>query len=354
MDTDTPGRKPNAQPDAHSRTWQRRVVVRPAVDGRPESLSRVAFSPDSQRFAAGDSKGRLIVRDRSGAMVAETKVPSGHSATLVAWSPDGAYIATSCHKEVRLWRSNDLVEVAHENGISGQMAFCGGGKWLAILDWRKLRLQSVPSLKNIAIFEIDDGGYNNCEADCLAADPAGSMIAVFDRGGYEDDDTNHISSSATPKMRLIAAERMLVESERKFYSHNPYQLEFDPWRRRILILNDEKIGVWPLTGEPFRQFNPWTALRKRFGDGGKAIAVSKDYVVSIVKTGWPHQAIEFLDPLTFDRLASTNLPPRVQIEWIAASPDGVTLVTPERGADDAYYVGGAWHNKFGLQIWSVE
>jgi len=341
---DTPGRKSNAQPDAHSRTWQRRVVARPAIDGRPESSFRVAFSPDSQRFAAADSKGRLIVRDRSGAVVAKTKVPSGHGATLVAWSPDGVCIATSCYNEVRLWRSDDLVEVAHEGGISGQMAFCGGGKWLAILDRRKLRLQSVPSLKSIAIFEIDDGGWNNCAADCLTADPAGSMIAVFDRGGWEDDDTNHISSCATPQMRLIGAESMSVESERTFFNRSPYQLEFDAWRRRIVILNNEEISVWPLTGEPFRQFNPWTALRKRFGEGGKAIAVSKDYVVSIVNTGWPHQVIEFLDPLTFERLASTDLPPRVQIDWIAASPDGATLVTPEPGAD----------NKLGLQLWSLE
>ena len=262
----------------------------------------------------------------------------------VAWSPDGACIATSGYNEVRLWRSSDLADVAHEKGVSGQMAFCGGGKWLAILHARKVCVRSVPSLENVGVFEIDDGGYNNCDVDCLVADPAGSIIAVFDRGGYEDDDTNHISSSATPKMRLIAAERMSVESERTFHNRNPYQLEFDPWRHRILMLNSERISIWSLSGEPLGEFKPWAALRERFGEGGKAIAVSKDYVVSIVNVGWPRQAIEFLDPLTFARLASTDLAPRVQFEWIAASPDGATLVTPEPGAE----------RTFGLQVWSVE
>lgn len=341
---DTPGSNPNTiRSDAHVPTWQGRVVARPLIDGRPEALSRVAFSPDSQRFAAADAKGRLLVRNRTGAVVAKSQVPSGHSATLVAWSPDGAHIATSCHNGVRLWRSDDLVEVAHEKG-GGQMAFGGGGKWLAVLDWRTLRLQSVPSLKNIGTFKIDDGGYNNCDADCLAADPAGSMIAVFDRGGYEDDDTNHVVSSATPKMTLVAAEKMSVESVREFHSRNPYQLEFDPWRRRILILNDQKISVWSLAGEPFCDFDPWAAIRGRFGEGGRAIAVSKDYVVSIVKTKAPTPVIEFLDPWTFGRLASVDLRQKVEPAWIAASPDGAAVVTPEPSVD----------GKFGVQIWSVE
>jgi hypothetical protein len=74
------------------------------------------------------------------------------------------------------------------------------------------------------------------------------------------------------------------------------------------------------------------------------MAVSKDYVVAVVRSAARNQVIEFLDPMTFDRLASVDLPPRTEPEWIAASADGATVVTPELSSDD----------RSGVRIWYVE
>ena len=118
----------------------------------------VAFSPDGQYLAAGDTKGDIIIRRvADGQPVGRFQ---GHSAWVVslAYSPDGQYLASgSCDCTAKIWDINTgqclhtLKEHEHE---VWSVAFSPSGQTLATgCDDNKARLWDVSTGECIRVFQ---------------------------------------------------------------------------------------------------------------------------------------------------------------------------------------------------------
>jgi WD40 repeat protein len=320
-----------------------RVTPRPVSGGHTALIERASFSPDGERFVAGDGNGGLIVRTRGGEITAKIRVPhagasSNSQVRAVAWSPDGSRIAVHEYGGVRLRRPADLAEEAEEKSIgTGPIAFGGGGRWLALLSsGASLSVRGVPAFDDLGSHFLSRGSFQYFSADELAADPHGSLIAVGDDGGCDETAMGATTARGEPQVTLIDADRraQIGAIER---GHPIFGLEFDPWRGRVLTVLHGDIGAWSRTGEAIARFAPYPNSYAR------SLAVSERWIATAPTTE-DRARIDFFAPDTYERLATVELPGPFAPRWIAASADGGAFVTPElpRNRD------------FAVRIWTVE
>ena len=59
-----------------------RVTPRPVSGGHTALIERASFSPDGERFVAGDGNGGLIIRTHGGEITVETFIGSGTTFTV--------------------------------------------------------------------------------------------------------------------------------------------------------------------------------------------------------------------------------------------------------------------------------
>lgn len=319
-----------------------RVTPGPVSGGHSALIERASFSPDGERFVAGDGNGGLIVRTRDGEITAKVRVPragatSSAQVRAVAWSPDGSRIAVEEYGSVRLRRPADLAEEAEAKRIGGgPLAFGGGGRWLALLSGDSLSVRGVPAFDDFGLHLLRRGSYEYFSADMLAVDPHGFLIAVADDGGCDETAMGARTAQGEPQVTLIDAERR-VQLRAIERGHPIFALEFDPWRGRLLTVLHRDVGAWSRKGEAIARFAPYP------GSYARSLAVSEQWIATAPSTG-ERARIDFFDPDTYARLATVDLPGPVAPRWIAASADGGTFVTPELP-----------HNRdFAVRIWTVE
>ena len=304
-----------------------RVTAGFVSGGHTALIERASFSPDGERFVAGDGNGDLIVRTRGGEITAKLRVPpagkySKPQVRAVAWSPDGSRIAVHEYGGARLRRPADLAEEAEAKSIgTGPLAFGGGGRWLALLSGASLYVRGVPAFDDLGFHSLSRGSFEYFTADTLAADPQGSLIAAGDDGGCDETAMGARTAQGEPQVTLIDAERRAqigaIERGRPIFG-----LEFDPWRGRLLTVLHGDVGVWSRTGEPIARFAPYPNSYAR------SLAISERWIATVPTTG-DRARIDFFDPQTYQRLATVDLPGPFAPAWIAASPDGSAFVTPE-------------------------
>ncbi len=119
--------------------------------------------------------------------------------------------------------------------------------------------------------------------------------------------------------------------------HFVRRLAFDPWRGRILTVAYQEMGVWLPNGEPVRRFHPYEGVSVR------AFALTERWLVTVPDTPPRSTQLDLWDAQTLQHLTRVPLPPGISTEWIVASPDGRTLLTPEIPED----------GDFGIRVWAI-
>jgi WD40 repeat protein len=290
-------------------------------------IQRPAFSPDGTQFVAGDLKGGLILRTRTGKIIARLGVPAASPYSeprvlAVAWSPDGAHIAVHEYGSVRLRNPRDLIETAEANHVGkGPLAF--GERWLAILSDGMVHLRSVPTLKEAGFVTFTREVFQYFSSDTLAAH--GSLIAVGDDGGSNETAMGITTAHGIAQVTLIDADRKKIVGaiER---DQGVHQLEIDPWRGRIVTSTYGDMGIWSVTGEPIRRFAPY---EKTYVG---AFAIAENWIATAPSNA---PRLDLWNPTTLERIASAEL--SSVPGWIAAN--GRMLLTPE--------------GNFGIRAWST-
>jgi WD40 repeat protein len=307
-----------------------RIIPGKVCGGHRESIHPVSFSPDGDRFVAGDQGGGLIVRSREGDLLAKTVVEAAgpHSrpqVKSVAWSPDGSRIGVHEHGAVRLRGADDLVEESHQKNLgTGRLAFAGGGRWLAALSASSVAVRGVPELDDRGLHLLARGGYEYFTCGSLTADPDGPIIAVGDDGGCDETAMGMKLASGEPQVTLIdAGGKAIVGAVER--GHPIHELVFDRWRRRLLVLTfGGEVGVWSPDGAAVTRFTPYP------GNYVRSLAVCERWIATVpnaAPVGSP--TLDFWNPSTYERLDTVPLQRRAGPSWIVASPDGGTLVMPE-------------------------
>lgn len=306
-----------------------------------EGATRFAFAPDGARFVVGDSTGNIAVRSSAdGAPLVSAHVPpvgqyvKRASLTAIAWSPDGALIATIENATiVRLRRSDDLSIVSELDGRFGALdalAFGDGGAFLAVAN-RDLRIRKVPSLEEIRTMPIARKDLDTFDVHAVACAPSGSVVVTCDSGGYSEDENDVRTDSDAPAVGLFdistGTVRWLAGTARE------EDVCFDRWRDRIYTVSYELgTAVWSTAGALVRRWRPYES--RRSGDYvpfARLLAVSEPHLATMPdRNARTHATIDLWSAYSFAHLASIDLPKDEEAHSLASSPDGTLLVTPMR------------------------
>jgi hypothetical protein len=247
----------------------------------------------------------------------------------VAWSPCGSLIAAIEENSVRLRHAADLSEagaVAEYIG-KGPMALGGDGTWLAVLSEGSARILEFPGLEPRHLELLGRGGFEYFHVRALAGDPHGPLIAVSDDGGRNETAMGAALDRGVPQVTLFDVDRRAVTGVIEEGQH-VHRLAFDPYRGFILTAAYHEMGVWTPGGELAQRFRPYEGLSVR------AFAVSERWLVTCPDAPVGQGRLDLWDASSFEHLATAEVPRRVSPDWIAASPDGRTLLVSESVADN--------------------
>lgn len=322
-----------------------------------EGATRFAFAPDGSRFVVGDSTGRIVVRSSSGTALVSAQVPPVGTykkrATVhaLAWSPDGAYIATIDNATtIRLRRSEDLSIVGELDGFGAldDLAFGGGGSFLAIAS-RELRIRAVPSLEEIRTMPIARKTLDNFDVYAVACAPSGPLVVTCDTGGYSEDENDVKTDSDAPATALFDADADAGTVRWFEKTGREEDVLFDRWRDRILTVSHENgTTIWSPNGTRVRSW--WPYATRRNGDYvpyASCLAVAEPFLVTMpdrhVRT---KLTVDLSDPTSFALLASADFVVDEEARSLAVSPDGTRIVTSMREPGTV--------RDHGIRLWRVD
>jgi YD repeat-containing protein len=176
----------------------------------------------------------------------------------------------------------------------------------------------------------------SCATTTIAADPTGPLLAVGDDGGCDETAMGMRLRSGEPRVTLLDAERGEVVGVLEVGGH-VHQLAWDPWRGRIIAATYGDVEIWTAAGEPVRRFRPYESTH------ATTFTITERWLATAARHAYNHATLDVWDAATLERLASVDLPGGIPPRWIAATPDGRTLLTPRlpEGGD------------FGIQPWSL-
>jgi WD40 repeat protein len=313
------------------------------IGGHEGETGHVRFSPDGERLLAGDAAGTLVLRSRSGEVLASVRTPAARAGGKpcvygIAWSPDGRYVAAIESGVARLRRATDLGVVSERpEAMYGPLAFCNRGAALAIAVGTELRLLSVPDLAALATTPIQRRYLPEFYASGLTSDPDGTLVVTCDDGGREEDETCHAIDRDSPQLTLFDGATGKVLSV--VGNELSYGVVFDPWRRRLYSVTYRGVEIWSPDGTLLQRWEPYAA---RTSNDTRTfcqhVAISAGYLVTVPDGTWrTPRTIDLWDPETYAQLATLETPNAAA--WIAASPDGSMLVTPADAMDGDH---GLW------------
>lgn len=323
---------------APPRARQAATLVAGAVaSGHRGPVTPPAFAPDGKRFVACDRTGLLVVHERRGeelvaaarCKVEPARVSSRGRDGGVAWSPTGERIAVHERTGVRMRDPRDLSEL----GIAGQigdgaLAFGGAGTWLAALDAGRLTILAMPALTPHHVVFTASG-------DAMAVAPLGDLAVVVDGGGTEETamgmTTHH--DPATITVLQVGAKRTTTIAP-----GGPVRdVVYDRWRQHVIASRfGGEIAMWTPDGAPVRRFQPYDV-------GVRALAVTEHWLVMIPDRPIGDAVLDLWSIDGTERVASAPIPGGLASSWVVASPDGNTLLTPERPA----------RGNFGIRTWTI-
>lgn len=307
----------------------------------------VAFAPDGSRFVVGDQMGKIVVRTRDGEALHSTQLPiprqyAKHGlVSSIAWSPDGAYIASIDDAvTIRLRRADDLSVVTELGGFGALdgFVFGGGGRFLAVAN-RTLRILRVPTLEVIRTMPIARKDLDTFDVSGITCAPHGTVVATCDTGGYSEDENDVKTDVDEPQTALFDTEtghvRWLAKAGREL------SIRYDRWRDCLYTVSYENgTTVWSPDGQLVRRWRPYGP------SFGAHLAVAEPFLATM--PAWAARVkptIDLWDPSTFALIARADLPPNEETGGLSPSPDGTRMVTSMRvpGTVRAH----------GLRLWSL-
>ena len=323
-----------------------RLTPSGTIGGHDGPIEPPAFSPDGRRLVSGDAAGWLVARMRVGGEfreIARVQVPaagpySKPQVRAVVW-PTAELVVTHEYGAVRIRLAGAGLAAAHEQPHvgTGKIAAGGGSTWVGVLSDDSVYVLDLPSLNYRAVVTPAREDYEYFNVTALAADPAGSLLAVSDDGGADETSMGVRTAVGEPQVTLADATTGAVVAaiERGTSVH---RLAWDPWRGRIIVATFGDVGVWSPAGEPIHRLGPYE------GTYARAVAVSEHWIATAGQHDYARATLDLWHPTTFAPLASADLPLPVASDWIVAAPDGHSLLTP------ALPVAG----EFAMQLWSVD
>lgn len=328
-----------------------RIVQGEAAGGHGRGIEAPAFSPDGARIVSGDRQGWLIVRERRGEgagtrfeTVARVRVPaagqfSRPEVRSVTWpSVPGDLIAAHERASIRVRRADDLAEVRALQVGTGPIAVGGGGRWLAALGDAWVYVVGFPDLDQRGYHALYRGDFEYFHVHELAADPAGSLLAVSDDGGRDETAMAMVLRSGEPQVTLLDAERGAVAGAIEEGKHVS-QLAWDRWRSRwIAATFGREVNAWSAAGEPAGRFRPYENTYVR------TLAVAERWIATAASHAHNHATFDLWEPETFAHLASVRFAVGYAPGWIVPSPDGRIFLTPAIPGDRDPLI----------RVWSVE
>jgi WD40 repeat protein len=226
-----------------SRTWQAEALQQ-QHPGQARLPTRLAFSPDGKRLAVGRIDGAVDLCDvASGERVVRFEPagapevhPSRRGVTALAFSPDGSTLAVGhgsfflysgapYNQAVRIWdvRSGKLLRtLPHTNSIYS-LAFTSDGALLASVAGRVVRLWNVEDWQSIRTWQTPG------LIDSLALSPGNDLIAAGE-GGREVHVWEVRSGKARPQQQ---------EPERRVRA-----LAFTPDGRGLVVGGNQFVQLW--------------------------------------------------------------------------------------------------------------
>ena len=321
-----------------------RIVGGEAVGGHRSAIQPPAFSPDGWRFVSGDGAGWVIVRERRGngfATAARVQAPaagpySNPQVRAVAWADSGLVVAHE-HGAIRVRSAGELAEVhAQPNVGTGPLAVGGGGAWLAALSDSSVHVLGLPGLERRGLHLLARDGFEYFRTTTVAADPSGPLLAVGDDGGCDETAMGARLRSGAPRVTLLDAGRGEVVGAMEVGGH-VHQLSWDPWRGHVVFATYGAVEAWTAAGKLVRRFRPYESTY------ATTFTITERWLATAARHAYNHATLDLWDAAALTRLASIDLPGGIPPRWIAATPDGRSLLTPRRpeGGD------------FGIQLWSL-
>lgn len=240
------------------------------LQGHTKVVDTVAFSPDGKTLASGDRDGSVrLWNARTGALVGILKRQSLHSVGLVAFSPDGQYIATAAARTVHLYNAHTakLIRTLQVRVVGGSMigvAFSPNSKIVASTS-QDGRLRMWNTQTGERIYTLKEGNYPKIALDFA---PDGKTIAASSGGGKV-----YVWNVRTGKLvRTIQAQRA-------------YTIAFSPNGKTIAAAGldagvDNPIRLYHArTGKLVRTLRghaSWTIASLAFSPDGKVLASASD------------------------------------------------------------------------------
>lgn len=316
----------------------------PAVRGHRAAVGAAAFSPRGASLLTGDEQGRLVLHARSDAGAsfeprarAETSAGARRAVRGLAWAARSGVVAAQEGATVRLRDASTLaVRVERPLLGAGPLAWGLGDAWLAVAGAHGVRVLDGGSLADREQAAAG-GDVAGATVTAFAVDAATGRVAAADDGGLDETPLGaplrrgapgvHLVTVGDPASRARVLDGELVRA-----------LAFDPWRRALVAATfDRRLIWWTGADAPRRVEVPFAPFDVR------ALAITERWLVLAPDRSPREATLELYDAQRFAHVASVPVPSGLSPDWIAASPDGRALATPEPPAD----------RDFGVRLWFV-
>lgn len=125
-------------------------ITRLKLGEHRDNIRALAFSTDSKRLVSADDTGTINVWDLAVDEAELEKFSEGHytSVSACVYSPDGRYLVTGSHRELRLWNRDILNCMMHWEQMDGTINSCSfspNGQSVASVAFHHLRVLTIYS-----------------------------------------------------------------------------------------------------------------------------------------------------------------------------------------------------------------
>jgi WD40 repeat protein len=144
------------------------------LKGHESDVTSVAFSPDGRTVASTSYDGTVKFWNVASPWPVARAMTHEGFVNEVAFSPDSKYLASvALSAKLNLWDVATEQLVAERDLDEAMLAFSPDGKWLATFDWEIVRLLEFPSLVEVANFSGNIPTFS----------PDGTKLIYFHKNG---------------------------------------------------------------------------------------------------------------------------------------------------------------------------